>query len=109
MAGIRETIGKRVLKNKLKSFQRETRVYNFDNAEIIASVPERQKEKSYRKDTETAILETIARRPCTLDDLHKILGMHINEINKYLGVLEDKKKITNVQLERGIFYKIISD
>jgi len=83
--------------------------WNFDNAEIIASVPERQKEKSYRKDTETAILETIARRPCTLDDLHKILGMHINEINKYLGVLEDKKKITNVQLERGIFYKIISD
>ncbi len=81
--------------------------WNFDNAEIIASVPERQKEKSYRKDTETAILETIARRPCTLDDLHKILGMHINEINKYLGVLEDKKKITNVQLERGIFYKIV--
>ena len=30
---------------------------NFENAEIIASVPERQKEKSYRKDTETAILE----------------------------------------------------
>ncbi|NPA67181.1 MAG: radical SAM protein [Chlorobi bacterium] len=80
--------------------------WNFDNAEIIASVPERQKEKSYRKDTETAILETIARRPCTLDDLHKILGIHINEINKYLGVLENKNKITSVRFARGVFYKI---
>jgi hypothetical protein len=33
MAGIRETIGKRVLKNKLKNFQRETSVHNFDTAE----------------------------------------------------------------------------
>jgi hypothetical protein len=33
MAGIRETIGKRVLKNKLKTFQRETHVHNFDTAE----------------------------------------------------------------------------
>ena len=80
--------------------------WNFNNAETIASVPERQKEKSYRKDTETAILETIARRPCTLDDLHKILGIHINEINKYLGVLENANKIINVQFERGLFYKL---
>ncbi len=35
MEGIRETIGKRVLKNKLKSFQRETRVHNFDTAESV--------------------------------------------------------------------------
>ena len=33
MAGLRETIGKRVLKNKLKSFHRETRVHNFKTAE----------------------------------------------------------------------------
>jgi len=32
MAGLRETIGNRVLKNKLKSFQRETRVHNFKTA-----------------------------------------------------------------------------
>ena len=33
MAGLREAIGNRVLKNKLKSFQRETRVHNFKTAE----------------------------------------------------------------------------
>ena len=33
MAGLREAIGNKVLKNKLKSFQRETRVHNFKTAE----------------------------------------------------------------------------
>jgi DNA-binding IclR family transcriptional regulator len=55
---------------------------------------------------ESAILETIKRRPCTLEDLHKILGLHRNEINKYLDVLEDEKKIGSVKEDRGIFYKI---
>ena len=32
MAGLRETIGNRVLKNKLKGFHRETHVYNFETA-----------------------------------------------------------------------------
>jgi len=32
MAGLREIIGKKVLKNKLKSFQRETQVHNFETA-----------------------------------------------------------------------------
>ena len=80
--------------------------WQLKNVEIIASVPERKEVKSYRNDIETAILETIARRPCTLDDLHKLLGTHINEINKYLGVLEEQKKIKNVRLERGVFYQI---
>lgn len=82
--------------------------WNFNNTEIIASVPERKDMKSYRKDTETAILETISRRPCTLNDLSKILGIHINEVNKYLGVLEDDRKIKTNRQERGVFYQIKS-
>ncbi|NOZ35039.1 MAG: radical SAM protein [Chlorobi bacterium] len=89
-----------------KQLQKIIDYWQLNNVEIIASVPERKEVKSYREDTETAILETIARRPCTLDDLHKILGIHINEINKYLGVLEEQKKIKNVRLERGVFYQI---
>jgi len=82
-------------------------LWRLSNVEIIASPPKREKVKSYRKDTETAILETIVRRPCTLDDLHDILGLHVNEINKYLGVLEDKNKISKETMERGVFYKLI--
>jgi len=90
-------------KNQLQNI---VNFWQLNNVEIIASVPERQEIKSYRDDIETAILETIARRPCTLDDLHKILGIHINEINKYLGVLEEQEKIKNIRLERGVFYQI---
>ena len=78
----------------------------FDNVEVIAAVPKRKEVKSYRADMETAILETIARRPCTLEDLSGILGTHINEINKYLGVLEKENKITTTIQARGVFYML---
>jgi len=80
--------------------------WNLPKVEIIASPPERTNIESYRDDVETAILETIARRPCTLDDLHNFLGIHINEINKYLGTLEANNQIETVKLERGVFYEI---
>ncbi|MCD6180725.1 MAG: radical SAM protein [Bacteroidales bacterium] len=80
--------------------------WELPKVEIIASAPERTNIDSYSGDIETAILETIARRPCTLDDLHRFLGIHINEINKYLGPLEADNKIKSVSLERGVFYEL---
>lgn len=79
--------------------------WSLDNVEIIAPAPQRKNIKTYREDTETAILETITRRPCTLADLSEMLGKHISEINKYLDVLEAESKITTERLERGVFYK----
>lgn len=73
--------------------------------DIIAEAQKRKETVAYRKDAETAILETISRRPCTVDDLSEILGLHINEINKYLDVLESEKKIETVRQERGVFYQ----
>lgn len=75
-----------------------------DNAEIIANVKKREQLISYRTDLENAIIGTIARRPCTAEDLAQILGTHINEINKYLSVLEEKQKIEHTRQKRGIFY-----
>ena len=80
--------------------------WGFNNLEIIASQLQRTNISSYRNDVESAILETITRRPCTLDDLHRLLGIHINEINKYLGTLESEGKITTQSLERGVFYEL---
>lgn len=79
--------------------------WKLDNVEIIAAAPKRKDIKSYRKDIETAILETIFRRPCTLEDLAKILGLHKNEINKYLDTIEADNKIEAVRQERGVFYQ----
>ena len=89
-----------------KEMQRVVDFWKLDNVEIIAASAERKNIKSYRNDTETAIIETISRRPCTLDDLTKILGINIIEINKYLDVLDAEEKIEVTELERGFFYQI---
>ncbi len=80
--------------------------WQLPNVVIIAAPLERKSNQAYRQDAQTAILETITRRPCTADDLTKILGMHINEINKYLDVLEGEKKIESVWQDRGAFYQV---
>jgi len=81
-------------------------LWKLDNVEIIAASAKRKDAKSFRKDIENAILETISRRPCTLEDLENILGLHVNEINKYLDVLEGDNKIKIVRQDRGLFYQI---
>ncbi len=81
-------------------------LWNIKNVEIIASSAKRKDNKSFRKDKENAVLETISRRPCTLEDLQDMLGLHINEINKYLDILDQEDKIETYRQERGIFYRL---
>jgi len=95
-----------LLPARRSQLQEIAKFLGMEQVEIIAPPEERKHEKSYRSDMESAILETIARRPCTLVDLEKILGLHMNEINKYLGVLEEKGKVETVEQERGTFYQI---
>lgn len=80
--------------------------WQLENVSIIADVSERKDLLAYRTDTESAILGTIARRPCTLKDLSEILGLQINEVNKYLDVLEADGKIKMVKQRRGFFYQL---
>ena len=79
--------------------------WDLNNVEIIASGPKRKEVPSYKNNVETIIYETISRRPCTLDDLTIMTGLHVNEINKYLEVLEKEKKIEAKIQNRGIFYQ----
>jgi len=76
--------------------------------EIIASSVQRKDISAYRKDVESTIIETIFRRPCTLEDLNKILGIHLSELNKYLDVLEADHKIKRIRQERGVFYQAVN-
>lgn len=82
--------------------------WGFDNVSIIASSAQRKENKSYRADTESAIVQTIARRPCTIDDMSQMLGLHVNEINKYLDTLDADGKLEIVREERGVFYQLKS-
>lgn len=48
MAGLRESIGKRILKNKLKSFHRDTRVHNFKTAKSAVILFDGLKEDAFK-------------------------------------------------------------
>lgn len=75
--------------------------------EIIASFHSRRKIASYNDDVEHMILETIKRRPCTTQDLADMLGLHLNEINKYLSELSSKNLVTSEIRQRGIFFRAL--
>ncbi len=95
-----------LLPARMSQLQEIAIFFGHSQVEIIAPPQERKHERSYRSDVESAIMETISRRPCTLADLEKILGLHLNEINKYLGVLEETGKVEAVEEERGVFYQL---
>lgn len=80
-------------------------LWNLPNTRIISSVKRRENMQSYRTDIDAAILDTISRRPCTVDDLSMMLGIHVNEVNKYLGSLEAMGRLETIRLARGIFYQ----
>ena len=80
--------------------------WQIENVEIIAKPKQSDKAKSYRKDIKSAIIETVSRRPCTLEDLMEILGMTSNEIDAHLEALDAEGKIDRVEEERGVFYQM---
>ena len=80
--------------------------FNLPNVEIISAADNKNnKIKPSIKDMNSIILNTISRRPCTSEDLAKLLNCRITEVGKYLRILEKEKKIESISLKRGIFYK----
>jgi wyosine [tRNA(Phe)-imidazoG37] synthetase (radical SAM superfamily) len=76
------------------------------NAVIVAGPPEHKALLAYRKDITSAILGTIARRPCTITDLSEILGLPADEVKTYLATLETDGRIKSVTQKRGLFYRL---
>ncbi len=75
-----------------------------DKAEIIKTFKSRKKVKSYKEETKDKIIDILKRRPCTEKDLARILGLHINEITKYIQVLLESNEIKTKEEARGTFY-----
>ncbi len=80
--------------------------WNLPGVEIIASATDRKDKKRSGNSKEDAILGTISRRPSTLEELNKGLGIASDETRTYLSSLEADGKIEAVRMERGIFYQI---
>jgi wyosine [tRNA(Phe)-imidazoG37] synthetase (radical SAM superfamily) len=81
-------------------------ILQMGNAVIVADPPEHNAPLGYRKDTASAILGTIARRPCTLKDLSEIMGLPVDEMKTYLASLETEGRIISVKQNRGLFYRL---
>lgn len=67
--------------------------------EIVAGF-ERKTSKAYHKDLDNAIVELLKRRPARRDEMAAALGVHPNEIVKYLQALEDRKRIKRLKLQK---------
>ena len=59
--------------------------------------------KNVRANEET-ILCMLQRRPCTVDQIVEVFGMHINEVSKYLGKLMQSKHICAVHKKNTVYY-----
>ncbi len=84
-------------------------VLGFDNMEIIAKVNKniRANPEIEKENIETAIINTINRRPCTTQDLLQLLGIEMTLLQKSIAELEQKKIITGTKKERGVFYHTV--
>ncbi|RLD97621.1 MAG: hypothetical protein DRI91_04845 [Aquificota bacterium] len=72
-------------------------------AEVVA-YPTDKKAKE-REGLRDAIVETVARRPCSKEDIAKVLGVSALEVAKYLGELLDEGRLEAVRHGNQIFYK----
>ncbi len=72
--------------------------------EIIKRVGTREEITSFSKNLENSILNTIVRRPLTIDDLITLTGKNRLELLKYLDVLEKEKKVKPEIVGDRIFY-----
>lgn len=79
--------------------------WQLNNVRIIAKAKQ-STQTQFRSDTETAIKETISRRPCTVEDLITMLGLCEEEIDRCLQNLAKLKGFEKVEQERGVFYQI---
>lgn len=55
------------------------------------------------------VLSTCRRRPCTVEDLAGLTGMHINAMYKLLGRLLDKNKLVAEHVAGQVFYRALEE
>lgn len=74
--------------------------------ELIEEFKPRCKAPRFDEDYEETVLQTLRRRPCTAQDLVRILGVHPAEVQKYLRHLLQAGLIEMEWKKRGTFVKI---
>lgn len=78
----------------------------YEKAEVIADYRGIHKEEGFsirRKD----VLMLLKRRPCSIEDIVEGLGLHRNEVVKYIEELSSEEKIEAKPQNQRLFYKAV--
>jgi len=76
-----------------------------ERAEVIADFS-KITQKAYRKDTEEQILTLLRRRPCTIADISESMGIHQNEVIKYITEMTKQKLVNSTTYDARQYYGI---
>ena len=76
-----------------------------EKAEVITPYKNIGQHEKGRAGVEENILNLLARRPCTLDDISSGLSVHKNEILKYIEPLVKNHRIDMVKKNSGVYYQ----
>ena len=74
------------------------------NCEIIHRF-NRSGQKAYREDLEEQILNLIGRRPVGIREISSALGLHENEVIKYLETLSETGRVRSEYFEGKVYYQ----
>ncbi len=70
-------------------------IHNVVPVEIIGDFSRRAL-TARRKNIESAVVQLLSRRPCSIREMALSLGIHKNELLKYIAILEKEKKIMKI-------------
>ena len=76
----------------------------YERAEVIADYKDVHKEKDFTARRED-ILTLLQRRPCSIEDISAGLGLHRNEVVKYIEELSAEGKIEAKPQNQKLYYK----
>lgn len=77
-----------------------------NRAEIVTAFNSHKTADGFQEKTGNYIMELLKRRPCTVQDISTMLDMNINEVNKYIRILEQDGRVKVREGERGHFYYV---
>jgi wyosine [tRNA(Phe)-imidazoG37] synthetase (radical SAM superfamily) len=82
----------------------EIRTFFGNNAEVVSEFAAPMG-TSFESDKDAEIINLIRRRPCTAEDISKALGLHLDEVVKYLGKLTREGRAHYRMHEHHCYYE----
>ena len=97
-----ESFAERVPEKQLKTLAAQL----YKNAEVIADYSDVHKQQDFSARRED-VLTLLQRRPCSVEDIASGLGIHRNEVVKYVEELSSEAKIEAKPQNQRLYYKAV--